>query len=76
VGDGFHRCWSKQQSLTGFVFGERVPMETHRSILKLVQQANLDLTNISPTNEGPYHKDFCAGLPYSPPNPDRNFGMD
>jgi hypothetical protein len=76
VGDGAHRCWGKQQWLTGYVFGERVSMETHKSILKLVQQSNLNLTNIMPNNECPYHKDFCAGLPYSPVDPERKFGVD
>jgi hypothetical protein len=76
VGDGAHRCWGKQQWLTGFVFGERASMDTHHSILKLVQQANLNLTNMSPQNECPYHKDVCAGLPYSPPDRNRTFGMD
>ena len=37
VGDGAHLCWDKQLWLSDYVLGERASIDTHKSILKLVQ---------------------------------------
>jgi hypothetical protein len=70
VGPNAHRCWGKQNMLTGGMFGERVRPPAMEEILRqLVQQANLGLNLTKPDNECPYLPEYCDKLPYKLPAP-------
>jgi hypothetical protein len=73
VGGNVHRCWNKQQGLTGLLFNARATHAVWEEILGLVQQANLGLNLTVPGNECPYKEMYCKGLPYAKASPDRGF---